>query len=580
MKLFITSLIIVVLLVTGIYPQTSYRFNINNINLPINNSGVLGDVNISPGGAGGKYNNIVFLFSGGFYLSGYTGNTLWANGVSSSSLVRDYQPGIVGSDPNLPQNKIYVVSADDPPFGELWQNWSNAVALGADFYDGDGDGIYNPVYLNINGIWDPNEDKPDILGDITAWCVYNDGVPASLRRWQSEPKGIEIQQTVFAYKDSHPLFSNTQNTIFVRYRIFNKGTVSQKLDSVFFSYYDDYDIGDYSDDHTGCDTLLYGGFVYNDGTEQLYGTNPPAAFTHFNQFPHIFIPGETFIYNNSNGIYDEGIDTPLDTAYNNNGPLRGIETYPGARNQKLTSFVHYQASDPTLGDPNTMQDARNYMTGKKRMGGYVDPCTWTFGQVRGGVNCSEVNPLYWYSGDPESNIGWINTRPTDQRMMVNTGHFTLLENEPVTIIIGYTIGHGTDAKNSVTKGKLFSQYASEFYQSNFENTLVSVDDDKLMLPDDFKLFQNYPNPFNPSTKISWQSPVGSWQTIKVFDVLGREVATLVDEYRDAGYYEVEFQSSIGSLKPAYRPGRLASGVYYYKLKAGNYIETKKMMVLR
>ncbi len=57
------------------------------------------------------------------------------------------------------------------------------------------------------------------------------------------------------------------------------------------------------------------------------------------------------------------------------------------------------------------------------------------------------------------------------------------------------------------------------------------------------LHQNYPNPFNPSTKISWQSPVGSWQTLKVYDVLGNEVATLVNEYRNAGSYEVEFNAS-------------------------------------
>ena len=77
------------------------------------------------------------------------------------------------------------------------------------------------------------------------------------------------------------------------------------------------------------------------------------------------------------------------------------------------------------------------------------------------------------------------------------------------------------------------------------------------ITNDFVLYQNYPNypnPFNPSTLISWQSPVGSWQTLKVYDVLGNEVATLVDEYKPAGTYEVEFsvhrrtgsrQSSIG-----------------------------------
>jgi len=85
----------------------------------------------------------------------------------------------------------------------------------------------------------------------------------------------------------------------------------------------------------------------------------------------------------------------------------------------------------------------------------------------------------------------------------------------------------------------------------------------------FSLYQNYPNPFNPSTKISWQSSVSIWQTIKVYDVLGDEVATLVDEYRSAGNYESEFDAS-----------SLASGVYFYQLRAGKFISTKKMVLIR
>jgi len=561
-----------IMIITGFtYSQSDYRFFINKINMPINNKGVLGAVNVPPDGSLGRYNGIGFLFSGGFLISGYNSDTLWANGQATASLIENHLPGPFGSNQFDPRHKVYVVKKTDPHFGPSWQEWVFAVELGAKFYDGDGDGIYNPVDKNNNGVWDPDEDRPDLIGDELAWSVYNDGVTPRLRFVDAEPVGIEIRQSVFGFRSGTS--GVLENMIFIRYEILNTGALYPVLDSVYFAAWADADLGDHVDDLVGADTLSNSGYLYNDSADAAFGNDPPAFFINILQGPVAYIPGETFIDVNANGIYDEGIDTPLDTAYNNNGPLRGIETYPGARNQKLTSFVHYQASDPTLGDPNTMQEARNYMLGQHRQGGYINPCTWILGQVRGGVNCSEVNPLYWYSGDPESNIGWINTRPTDQRMIVNTGHFTLLENEPVTIIIGYTIGHGTDEKNSVTKGKLFSQYASEFYQSNFENTLVSVDDDKLMLPDDFKLFQNYPNPFNPSTKISWQSPVGSWQTIKVFDVLGREVATLVDEYRDAGYYEVEFQSSIGSLQ-------YASGVYYYQLKAGSYIETKKMILLR
>lgn len=93
------------------------------------------------------------------------------------------------------------------------------------------------------------------------------------------------------------------------------------------------------------------------------------------------------------------------------------------------------------------------------------------------------------------------------------------------------------------------------------------------VPSNFELHQNYPNPFNPSTRIQYQVSNNSHVSLYVYDVLGNEVATLVDEEKPAGRYEVEFQSSVGSLQ-------LASGIYFYRLKAGNFVETKKMILLR
>ena len=89
------------------------------------------------------------------------------------------------------------------------------------------------------------------------------------------------------------------------------------------------------------------------------------------------------------------------------------------------------------------------------------------------------------------------------------------------------------------------------------------------IPEKFEILQNFPNPFNPSTIISWQSPIGSHQTLKVYDVLGNEVATLVDEFRIAGRYEVTFNAS-----------QLSSGIYFYRLQAGSFVQTRKMILLR
>lgn len=87
--------------------------------------------------------------------------------------------------------------------------------------------------------------------------------------------------------------------------------------------------------------------------------------------------------------------------------------------------------------------------------------------------------------------------------------------------------------------------------------------------EEFILNQNYPNPFNPATIIKWQSTIGSHQTLKVYNLLGKEVATLVNEYRPAGIYEIEFVAK-----------ELTSGIYFYKLQADNYIATRKMILLK
>jgi len=89
-------------------------------------------------------------------------------------------------------------------------------------------------------------------------------------------------------------------------------------------------------------------------------------------------------------------------------------------------------------------------------------------------------------------------------------------------------------------------------------------------PTEYSLEQNYPNPFNPSTKISWQSPISSWQSIKLYDALGREIETIAE-----GFYEAGNHSKLYTAKAA-----LTSGIYFYQLKVGNFVQTKKMMLIK
>jgi hypothetical protein len=104
---------------------------------------------------------------------------------------------------------------------------------------------------------------------------------------------------------------------------------------------------------------------------------------------------------------------------------------------------------------------------------------------------------------------------------------------------------------------------------------TTVDEVNFVIPEYFMLEQNYPNPFNPSTKINWQTPISCWQTLKVYDILGNELATLVNEYRQAGKYEVNFNTS-----ETLSAKSLPSGVYFYKLQAGSFVEIRKMILLK
>ncbi len=106
------------------------------------------------------------------------------------------------------------------------------------------------------------------------------------------------------------------------------------------------------------------------------------------------------------------------------------------------------------------------------------------------------------------------------------------------------------------------------FNGNFEYFELT-EEVNIGLPSQFSLSQNYPNPFNPATKINYDLPVSGLVTLKVFDNLGREIATLVNEIKQAGYYTAEMRGS-----------DLPSGVYFYRISAGNFTSVKKMMLIR
>lgn len=141
--------------------------------------------------------------------------------------------------------------------------------------------------------------------------------------------------------------------------------------------------------------------------------------------------------------------------------------------------------------------------------------------------------------------------------------------------IGFINGYGTSTEThnysfvdeNPAEGKYFYRLKQIDFDGSFEySNIIEVFNNMIL---DFTLEQNFPNPFNPTTKLSWQSPISSQQTLIIYDVLGNEVTTFVDEFRQAGKYEFNFDAS-----------GLSSGIYFYKLSAGEFVETKKMILIK
>jgi hypothetical protein len=123
------------------------------------------------------------------------------------------------------------------------------------------------------------------------------------------------------------------------------------------------------------------------------------------------------------------------------------------------------------------------------------------------------------------------------------------------------------ADKNVTTGKYNYRLKMVDNDGSFKySSIVNVD---ISAPAKFELAQNYPNPFNPSTTIRYQLPVNSRITLKVFDMLGKEVTTLVNEEKLAGSYEITLNAD-----------KLSSGVYYYQLKTDNFVQTKKLALIK
>lgn len=235
-----------------------------------------------------------------------------------------------------------------------------------------------------------------------------------------------------------------------------------------------------------------------------------------------------------------------------------------------TAFTEFTYSIPSSGTNLQMRILVNVNTGREEMG---------FDNIRviaGGILPVELTSFIALTIDNNIQLNWKTATE------VNNYGFEVertIKNEKLEIINWETIGFVAGAGNS-NSPKEYSFTDKPKDGTEFKYRLKQIDNDgqyeyspevevSLNAVSDYSLKQNFPNPFNPTTKIEYSIPTDNNVEIKVFNVLGVEVATLLNEQRQAGTHSIEFNSDA-----------LPSGIYFYKINSGKYSEVKKMILLR
>jgi hypothetical protein len=173
---------------------------------------------------------------------------------------------------------------------------------------------------------------------------------------------------------------------------------------------------------------------------------------------------------------------------------------------------------------------------------------------------------FFGSGDPVTGTGFLDRDPADRRMMANVGPFTFRPGDTQQVVIKISVGQGSDYLSSITNLKQILQYIPD---------ITGVDDEPLAtLPTEFSVDQNYPNPFNPSTNISYSLPVRSEVELTIFNIMGQTVVTLKQGNQSAGEHTVVWDGNNESGHA------VASGVYFYRIIAGDNVQSRKMLLLK
>ena len=331
------------------------------------------------------------------------------------------------------------------------------------------------------------------------------------------------------------------------------------------------------------------GNIYSAGSYIEDPNNDIAVFYKTKEFTFINV---TTIYTNQKNIsefrikYNSSEDTLiLFSLHLKPGPGSSIEADRGKEIdslRKVTDKLPLSANFLVIGDFNTNGSNEPYyhkLLDQSKSGYSIDPIFMT------GIWNSAANSIYHTRSTRIRSFGGGLPGGLSYRSDMILYSKSVSEQAGITYVPGsYTVygndgNHFNDSINMLLNTAVSLDMANALYYASDHlpvlvtlkfNKVVNVEKEKINnIAKGFYLYQNYPNPFNPSTNIKYEIPQNSMVKISVFDLLGKEIETLINEEQPSGKYEL-----------IYNAGNLPSGIYFYCLRSGNYIAVKKMILLR
>jgi len=520
--------------------QSFAKVNINNVSTFVWNDGKMdygGNSSLAEGFEYWKGTKRFSVYSSGVYWGGYIDNELRVGGTRyNSSLIAGNENGftkIYRVRPDFVYAKLNDESVDEGKSEEDikaqylndYENWP--VKQGAPFNDVNKDGRFTKG-IDIPGF--PNADQ-------TLWQMCNDFVTSKLdfyyNPFYSNKTSLEVQITTWAYSK----YDLLKGVIFKSYKLINKSK-THAIKEMYLGIFSDPDLGDAIDDFAGCDTTLNLAYVYNSkANDSVFGENLTSFGSLLLQSPIINSASEDIAVVNGKKIH-------------------------GMKNIGMSSFVAIR--DEIVDSDGTTNPIRPYNQLRGLTYYYARP---SYDPIL------KRNTKFPLSGDPVTKNGFVDgilNTAGDRFIQSNSGPINMAPGDTQEVIFAQIVTSSTSRLGSISYLKYLAKYVKNFYENEMfaKSTANQIGTE---LPTHFSLEQNFPNPFNPETTISYSIPQSSHVTLKVYDVLGREIATLVDELKQAGTYKSQF--SIGNFQ-------LSSGVYFYRIQANGYSETKKMMLIK